>query len=238
LSGDFDNTTVARIIVGNNGKYVLHTGWDKSKSPPIAQYTCIFLKEFTGLPPSSGFGSYEPSPVTSTMPSLIGNQISYGNRDVCIWAGVAGALSVNPGGRNPNVSFARDEGGTAFYTWYGGEAATDNPITTYVQCGRFPGSGHGFVTWRHSPRKNLPLYLDPFHDTGGSRDYLPVRPNQYWCYLEGVASIARGLIEVELGIDKTPPPPYDAGGAIYYERTILDSGMYRGCLSLDQSFHP
>jgi hypothetical protein len=152
----------------------------------------------------------------------------------CIWAGVAGPLSEskergrweaesssrhNPSW-NPNITDI-----VAHHSTQG------TSLTTFSFCNSF--SSPPPFTWSFYKRYD---YGDG--PTNGPR-ILPVRPKQHWCYMQGVFTAGSGMadpkhLSIRLGINNSPPPPWDAGGPVYFEDISDESALYWNCLPFDQ----
>jgi hypothetical protein len=238
LSGHFDPQTVARIQVGANGFYEIHIERLVSSPAPVVNWTCIHLKEFSGpLPAPAKFATKEPPPVTTNGGPRSEVKLSSGSRQfgtACIWAGVAGALSARRTDQD-NISYAiYDESAGAYpgVTWEGAQASKGNIITTFVFCNEFPGTD--FIWDFYKTTSNF-----PYGDGQAFHAFLQVRPKDQWCYMQGVAAVGtdgHSTFNAALGIDNNPPPPWDAGGPIYYED--IDSGgnagLYWNCMPIKQ----
>jgi hypothetical protein len=231
LSGNFGNATVARIAVGSNGYYEIHREWESGTQPPTVDWTCVRLTEFKGAMPSNSlFRTDGPHPLTSNG-ALVENKLwtgsnSYGN--ACPWAGVAGNLSASHTDQELRSVAVHDENGyPTGITYEDAQGAKGVTISAFAFCSWFKPS---VFTW--SFYKNSPDLGDGF----ANHFFLQVRPKEFWCYMQGVATggpDGGGSFTARLGIDKSPPAPYDAGGPIYFEDVDM-AGLYWNCLPLDQ----
>jgi hypothetical protein len=242
LSGHFDAQTIVRIKIGANGLYEVHRQWlgTSNATQPVVDWTCIHLKDFTGpLPVPGKFATKEPPPVMTHGGPRNEVQLSSGSRmfgTACIWAGVAGGLSTRVTDQD-NASFASyDESGGTYpgVTWEGAQSTKGVTIFTFVFCSEFPGTDFIWDFYKTT--------IDfPHGDGQAFHQFLPVRPKDQWCYMQGVAATGtsenpQSAFQAALGIDKTPPPPWDAGGPIYYED--IDSNgnaaLYWNCMPIAQ----
>jgi hypothetical protein len=243
LSGRFDPQTVARIQVGANGYYEIHREWLASNNArrPVVDWTCIRLKDFMGpLPGPEKFATKAPPPVTNSGGPRTEVQLSSGSRSfgtACIWAGVAGGISARTTDQENHSYALYDESAGAYpgVIWEGAQASKGTTITTFVFCNEFP---NGDFIWNFlKTTSNFP-YFDPqaFHE------FLQVRPRDQWCYMQGIATTTMGSVDdpgsfvAKLGIDNSPPAPWDAGGAIYYKDVDSggSAGLYWNCMPIQQ----
>jgi hypothetical protein len=230
LSGVFsDNETLAQIIVQTNGYYGLNVNWaDSNHRPPIIEWTCVRLTDFTGLPHLSDFAGSAPLPLT-----VNGSHFTTRNigdlTDACIWTGLKGAFSEAPHdflfvGAGLKGSFASPDDNELAVA-----SAAGLTLSTYTVCSTFDVKGFSWNYYPSSPLEggqcslgsvSVPLPCEA--STGPS----PVLADEYWCSISGIygqgpASDQGAGVEplsVKLGIDIDP-----ATGASIYEATVINS---------------
>jgi dienelactone hydrolase len=173
LEGTFDNSSVARIIVGGDGYYATEIRWGSSTNKtgelPVLGWTCVRVAEFTGVPPASAMEAWVPPPTTTTTRSRLDDS---GN--ACIWAGVTGGLS------KPHQPFSRVEAEfSAGVTYAQAMGATEASLNSYAFCSGFNTKGWGGWIYYYSDLKG--------GEAGpivNSRLTPAVSSNDYWCYVD------------------------------------------------------
>jgi len=230
VSGPFNNSTVARIIVGADGYYHVHRSWVGSATAgPHLEWTCVLFTDFTGLPLDyvAGLGTYQPPPVTAKSGGRATNMI--GPSDACIWAGLAGPLS--SADQTPVSVFAQFDGS---YTLASAQSAPKTTIETYAFCNSILG-----FPW--APYLNN-VVVPGLGSTGGV--LFPVtfpvpgsKPgvigNRWWCYVDGVGTSA--------GSGTSAAETFSSAGLgfvspdTYYFDVGNESALWFNCMGLEQA---
>jgi hypothetical protein len=209
LSGNFNNSSAAEIVV-RNGYYTVFTRGKTKFDLPVVDYTCVYFTDFTGLPPNSeGEANQSPTETASPGPVMaaIGN-----NQQACIWAGVAGGFT------QFNFATAQFLGGTKGQTEVEAETNPGTTLSTYAFCSTFKTTSPTWTKWTYL--KDAFWYGDA--DTGGKTLNLSIPKSEYWCYMDGVLEKAE---------------PFSAAlviGATDYEEKISSSDMAYNCLPFKQ----
>lgn len=220
LSGAFDPSTAARIVVAPDGYYAVYRAWlGASKSGGLkVGWTCVRFTDFTGLPAISNGETFEPPPVGNgggaATQKLIG-----GYADACIWAGISGDLSSSQG--HSAYVYAQYGGtGVSGATLDTAQAASPTTLLTYAFCNAFKG----FPAWNYYMTSNWLGELS----TGGLQIPVPLGKKNTWCYMDGVGVTFEGTFtHAGLGISSGPAEDY------YYDVGSGSQFVYN-CLPLKQ----
>ncbi len=246
LSGVFNNSTFARLIVGENGYYAVYaSSTGGPQNVPKVGYTCVHLTDFTGLPPNLDFEVSDAPAVTASganAPALTAGAASSNTKqigaraDACIWAGVTGGLSESTD--LDNIAAETDYVQTAvdwpsLKTEAIAQPTKGVTLSTYAFCNTF----RSFVQWTYK--------LGPAAgccgagSTGGTIVDLPVRTGQYWCFMAGVSAPMGQAAAIEplyaaLSVNSAPQPPNEQGVPLY-AYSASNAGLYWNCLAFSQN---
>jgi hypothetical protein len=201
LSGFFNKGTEARIVVGTNGYYAVDLKYTSdndtaAKHWPELGWTCVFFREFTGVPVISDATFFIP-PGYSGGSSM---NISGSKGNACIWAGVEGALT------DVDKDMYASGGGDAY-------AQFRSPLTvigayndtSYAFCSGYKGAG--WSGWKYSLNRSVGFDYTP--------QTLTLNKSKYWCYMDGV----RAYWDLENGASHFVGPIHPA-------INISSSGIY------------
>lgn len=207
LSGTFYNSTVAEIVI-RGGYYYVYRRWPASQPDgPTVGWTCVHFSDFTGLPPASQAEIFLPPTVVSSSGGLLQEKTLGGFQQACIWEGVAGGFSTQGGG---SVSAAPDR--STGNTQVSAQSAPSTALTTYAFCFSFKSP----VFWTYL-QPNVWILTAP-----GPPLNLSIPTKQNWCYMDGVAPLARN---VEAGL-------LIMSGSYYL--SAADANVMFNCLPLTQ----
>jgi hypothetical protein len=229
LAGNFDSSTIARIIVGADGYYHVDLSWTGSKTTgPQFEWTCVLFTDFTGLPYDyvKGLGTYQPPPVTAKSGGKATNMI--GPSDACIWAGLAGPLATPDS--KPVYVFAQFDGA---YTLASAQSAPKTTLETYAFC-----SGIAGFAWAPYLNAVVGPGLPSTHEPRGVSFPAPgsepgVKSSRWWCYMDGVGTSSRGVIGTSAG-EKFSYAGLSFRTSDTYEWAVgLESEFWYNCMGLD-----
>lgn len=153
LAGDFDNSTVAQIVVRND-IYMVHRQWTASKSGPVVGWTCVRVAELKKVPPISNWaGASEPPPVTAPATGSLVKKNIGDAQDACIWAGLAGGLSETPKGQgSANFVTAQVDQAVLGQTLDWAQSTSGVTLSSFAWCSSYKSS----LSWTYVNPSTIP----------------------------------------------------------------------------------
>jgi hypothetical protein len=249
LKGEFTNPkTVAKIIVEPSGYYGVYVkALATNPHPPVIAMTCVYLRDFTHLPPiSDAVGSSHSLTGTGTPASSTGN--IGGPADACIWAGVQGAISEAPeytatGGPVGPPFVGANLGGVppilAGQTQL--QAYTDPgfPMTTSAFCTGYTKPGFAWIYYPMGGGECEDNVFQPLQTCTIPATSAGVSTNEYWCYITGASGpsafndkAAVSNFEVALSLSNPTPSEHFYEG--FASNNAIGEGVTWNCLKFDQ----
>jgi hypothetical protein len=222
LTGDLTKAREARIITVGD-QYQVKLTWTGSGhfSPIELEWTCAYLREFSGLPAPSKFVVNQPLPVTST--GSVSNRQLAGEPEACIWTGITLVPQNDTSAVSFNVSTEVESAGTktvASAAMLGGGTS----VSTYAFCNTFTGKSSAWKYAQMGPFAASPTTTSPMD--------LPDAQRTNWCFLVGVKA------------DKVAAPPAPGLQAYLqislptstgvYQYKVNTEGLFWNCLRFAQ----
>lgn len=220
LSGDFDENTVAEVVVIGDHFNVQRTWTGKNKSGgPTLVVTCALFKDFTGVPPVSDAGTFLPPTVVPSTGGVEGKVLVGGATQACIWAGVSGALTQkNKSAAYVYAQYYSSTGGSTVVVAQSAQGAAGK-LSTYSFCNGYSGSGT--LSWKYYQDGNMGE-----SSLGGT--LIPPPPKiaikLNWCYLDGIGAQASS-VNAGLGLSSIGDYTFEAASG---------STFWFNCLPLKQ----
>jgi pyruvate/2-oxoglutarate dehydrogenase complex dihydrolipoamide acyltransferase (E2) component len=183
--GEFTPVSRVRIIVDASGYYAALLVGATPATVPKMDWTCVFFKDFTRVPPDSDATSSGP-PFPSYNGGSAGGStpISGSPGNACIWAGFFGNLDSEIDDTTMGAV------GTAAAQYMGPQTyLASQYITTYAIC-----SGYSSASWRGWK------YV---HHGGGYYDYdlaLGIKKTNAWCYMDYIENILDYVEPISVGL--------------------------------------